>query len=103
MNFSMPWKGHAITYHQCHFKVKDGPLLMPSASSLLTTHVSKAFPEGDFPVPKEQHCDMGESSIESIRSHGFCSTTAAGNTLPLFPGWCVQAAAPFALQAMLKL
>lgn len=73
---------------------------MPSASSLLTTCISSAFPKGEFLVPKEQHCDIGESLHEYMRSHGFCSTTAAWNTLPVFPGWCVQAAAPFALHSL---
>lgn len=93
---------HATTYPQSHFKVT----LMAAHTDALSlsftfTHVSNAFPEGDFPIPKEQHCDMGESSNESIRNHGSCSTTAAWSTLPLFPGWCVKTAAPFALHSLL--
>lgn len=67
---------------------------------LFSYQVSSVFLECALPVPKEQHSDVEEPSNESMRSHRFCSTTAAWKTLPLYPGWCAQAAAPFALHSL---
>lgn len=89
----MPTKGHATTYHEgvTSRSPKKQPVLIPSVSSSLTIYASNAFLKGDFPhqrITSEQHCDMEFQLSAYRRNHGFCLTTAAWNTLPLFP-WVV--------------